>query len=185
MRSCLYALVFVFPVATALGCVRPTRTATGSAERAPNCVEGDRAKRIGSFSGPYRFLSNFWAAEIEFEGVVYPTVEHAYQAAKTLDANERRRIAALPTPSEAKKAGRALPLRADWETAKFEVMEQCVRYKFTHHPELRAKLLETGEAYMEEGNTWGDRVWGVYQGQGENRLGKILMKVRAELREPM
>ena len=60
-------------------------------------------------------------------------------------------------------------------------MEKCVRYKFAHHPELKEKLLATGDAYLEEGNTWGDRIWGVYQGQGENRLGKILMKIRKEL----
>jgi ribA/ribD-fused uncharacterized protein len=139
--------------------------------------------KIDSFSGQYRFLSNFWPAAVEHEGVMYPSVEHAYQAAKTLDPAERRRIAALRTPSEAKKAGRALPLRADWETAKFVVMEACARDKFTRHPELRRALLDTGDAYLEEGNAWGDRVWGVYQGEGENRLGKILMQVRDDLRD--
>lgn len=139
-------------------------------------------RRIESFSAEYRFLSNFWPADVEFEGAPYPSVEHAYQAAKTLDPAERRRIAALPTPAEAKRAGRRLALRPDWEIAKFAVMEQCVRYKFTHHADLREKLLATGDAELVEGNTWGDRVWGVYQGRGENRLGRILMKVRAELR---
>jgi ribA/ribD-fused uncharacterized protein len=138
-------------------------------------------QKIPEFQGPYRFLSNFYPATVEFEGITYPTVEHAYQSAKTLDMNERKRIAALATPEEAKSEGRKLALRPDWETAKFDVMERCVRYKFTHNPELRQKLLETGDAILEEGNTWGDRVWGVYQGQGENRLGKILMKVRDEL----
>jgi hypothetical protein len=109
-------------------------------------------------------------------------VEHAYQSAKTLDMNERRRIAALPTPAEAKRAGEALPPRADWPQIKYQVMLECVRYKFTHHPELAAKLLATGDAYLEEGNTWGDRIWGVYHGQGTNWLGKILMTVRAELK---
>jgi N-glycosidase YbiA len=59
-------------------------------------------------------------------------------------------------------------------------MEQCVRDKFTRHPDLRAKLLATGDAYLEEGNTCNDQIWGVYQGKGENRLGKILMKIRME-----
>jgi ribA/ribD-fused uncharacterized protein len=138
--------------------------------------------KIAEFQGPYRFLSNFWPAEVEFEGLKYPTVEHAYQSAKTLDMNERKRIAALPTPAEAKSAGRALKLRDDWERVKFDVMEQCVRYKFTHHADLAKQLLDTADATLEEGNTWGDRIWGVYQGQGENRLGKILMKIRDELR---
>lgn len=157
------------------GCARPTtrQPAPATTQPAPT--------KIAEFQGDYRFLSNFWPAEVVFEGITYPTVEHAYQAAKTLDVAERRRIAAMPAPADAKRAGRALPLRPDWERVKFEVMEICVRYKFTHHPDLRAKLLATGDATLEEGNTWGDRVWGVYQGQGENRLGRILMRVRSEL----
>jgi ribA/ribD-fused uncharacterized protein len=137
--------------------------------------------RINSFEGPYRFLSNFYPAEIEFEGMTYPSVEHAYQSAKTLDREIRKQIAAIADPGDAKRMGRAQQVRADWEEVKFDVMETCVRYKFTHHPELKEKLLATGNAYLEEGNTWKDRIWGVYQGQGENRLGKILMKVRNEL----
>src|SRR5207249_3077045 len=140
------------------------------------------AAKIPEFQGEFRFLSNFFPAEVVYEGITYPTVEHAYQSAKTLDMNERKRIAALKTPAEAKTEGRKLKLRDDWETAKFVVMEDCVRYKFTHHDDLRAKLLATGDAVLEEGNTWGDRIWGVYQGQGDNRLGKILMKIRTELR---
>ena len=139
--------------------------------------------KIAEFQGEYRFLSNFWPAEVVYEGITYPTAEHAYQAAKTLDIEQRKKISALPTPAEAKTAGRALKLRDDWETAKFTVMEDVVRYKFTHHAELRAKLLATGDLLLEEGNTWGDRVWGVYQGQGENRLGKILMKIRQDFRD--
>ncbi len=142
----------------------------------------DPTKKIDSFQGEYRFLSNFWLADVIFEGIAYPSVEHAYQAAKALDISERRRIAGLQMASEAKSAGRALPLRTDWEQVKFEVMEACVRDKFTRNAELGDRLLATGDAHLEEGNTWGDRVWGVYDGEGENRLGKILMKVRDELR---
>jgi N-glycosidase YbiA len=138
--------------------------------------------QIDSFQGQYRFLSNFWPATVEFEGLTYPDVEHAYQSAKTLDMAQRRRIAALPTPAEAKHAGEALPLRPDWLSIKYNVMLECVRYKFTHHPELAKLLLATGNAYLEEGNTWHDEIWGVYQGQGTNWLGKILMQVRSELR---
>ncbi len=156
--------------------------ASSAADSAGDPAGAPAPEKIAAFQGPYRFLSSFWLATVEFEGLTYPTVEHAYQSAKTLDPDERRRIASLATPAEAKRAGRALTLRSDWPTAKFAVMEQCVRYKFTHHPDLRAALLATGDATLEEGNTWGDRVWGVYEGQGENHLGRILMKVRAELR---
>lgn len=138
--------------------------------------------RIAEFQGEYRFLSNFWPAEVHFEGIVYPSSEHAYQAAKSLDPVDRKRIAALPTPSAAKKAGAALKLRPNWDSEKFKVMEAVVRDKFTRHADLRAKLLATGDAELIEGNTWGDRTWGVYEGKGENRLGKILMKIRVELR---
>ena len=138
---------------------------------------------VTEFQGEYRFLSNFWPARVEFEGMTYPTAEHAYQAAKSLDPSERRRIAALPSPADAKREGRKLALRSDWDTAKFVVMEQIVRDKFTRNADLRAKLLETGDAQLEEGNNWGDTTWGVVNGVGENRLGKILMKVRKELRK--
>jgi ribA/ribD-fused uncharacterized protein len=145
---------------------------------------GQTATVIESFQGPYRFLSNFWPAEVVFEGVTFPTAEHAYQAAKSLDLKQRHRIALMPTPSEAKRAGRGLPLRPDWDAIKLRVMEDCVRDKFTRHPDLRRKLLDTDDAELIEKNTWGDRFWGVCDGQGENHLGRILMRVRADLREP-
>jgi len=160
----------------------------GCAAKQPKVVEVRVAAtqpargKVPEFQGPYRFLSNFYPAEVEFEGMRYPSVEHAYQAAKTLDLGERKRISALPTAAEAKSEGRKLQLRPNWETLKFEVMEQCVRYKFTHNPQLKQMLLDTGDAVLEEGNSWQDRVWGIYQGEGENRLGKILMKVRGEIR---
>jgi ribA/ribD-fused uncharacterized protein len=148
----------------------------------PSSPAATTPAKIGEFQGKYRFLSNFYPAVVVFEGITYPHVEGAYQSAKTTDMSERRRIAAIADPAEAKRAGRALKYRPDWEQVKFDVMETCVRYKFTHHPELREKLLATGNATLEEGNNWGDRIWGVVDGQGENRLGKILMKVRDELR---
>jgi ribA/ribD-fused uncharacterized protein len=137
---------------------------------------------INSFQGKYRFLSNFYPATVEFEGLTYPDVEHAYQSAKTLDMNERRRIAALPTPAAAKHEGESFPYRSDWPQIKYQVMLTCVRYKFTHHPDLAQKLLATDHAHLEEGNTWHDEIWGVYEGHGTNWLGKILMQVRSELR---
>jgi ribA/ribD-fused uncharacterized protein len=139
--------------------------------------------RIDSFQGDYRFLSNFYPATVVYQGITYPDSEHAYQSAKTLDMNARRRIAAIPTPAAAKRAGEALVYRADWAKVKYQVMLDCVRDKFARNPDLRAKLLATGDAYLEEGNTWGDQIWGVYQGRGTNWLGKVLMQVRKELRE--
>ena len=179
-------LLAIIPLLATLGCSHrpaPPSAATPPAPAARPATTQAAAAAIDSFQGEYRFLSNFWPAQVVFEGITYPTAEHAYQAAKSLDAAERQRIAAAPTPAEAKRAGRALQQRDDWESAKFDVMERVVRDKFTRNPELRRQLLATGDAELIEGNTWGDRVWGVYHGEGENRLGRILMRVRAELRK--
>lgn len=140
---------------------------------------------IDRFDGTeYEFLSNFYPSEVFYKGMFYPTVEHAFQAAKTLDPREREKIRAASTPGRAKYLGRTTDLRDDWEDIKFEVMEYLVRQKFTPPPRhLWARLLATGDAELIEGNTWGDTIWGVVDGVGENHLGKILMKVRAELQD--
>ena len=147
----------------------------------------DNIRRINNFRGKYFFLSNYYESPIHQElpdGTIieYPTVEHAFQACKTLDIKERQRIAACATPGDAKYIGRHVKLRKDWNAIKTDVMLSLIRGKF-QWPDLQAKLLATGDAYLEEGNTWGDRIWGTVDGQGENRLGKILMQVRDEARQ--
>lgn len=134
---------------------------------------------IDSFQGDYRWLSNFEPVDVVFEGELYPSVEHAYVAAKTLDRELRKTIALMATPGAAKRAGRAIKLRPDWEMVKLDVMEKLVRQKFMH-VRLRRLLLSTGDMEIIEGNTWGDTFWGVCNGVGENHLGKIIMAVRAE-----
>src|SRR4051794_3834113 len=94
---------------------------------APVREETRAVPKIGAFQGEYRFLSNFWPAEVVDEGITYPTAEHAYQAAKSLDMGGRRRIARIATPGEAKRAGEAMALRPDWEGIKYGVMLRCVR----------------------------------------------------------
>lgn len=125
-------------------------------------------------------LSNFFPCPIVYGGIEYPTNEHAFQAAKSTDTYVRQQVASLASPGQAKKMGRALVLRRDWEEVKLGVMRDIVRVKFTI-PALRQWLLDTGDYYLEETNDWGDRFWGV-DGSGENWLGFILMGVRAELR---
>lgn len=132
---------------------------------------------IDSFSGEYRFLSNFYPASVWFDWKEYPTVEHAYQAAKTLNHEMREVIRNLSTPAKAKYVGRREPLRPDWEQMKLWLMEELVLMKF-EDPVLRSLLKATGDQELVEGNHWGDRFWGVCVGVGENHLGKILMKVR-------
>lgn len=137
---------------------------------------------IDSFNGKYRFLSNFAPCKVIFEDIEYPSTEHAYQAAKTLDISLRKQFRACGKPSDAKKLGRKIVLRPDWETIKFEVMEQLLRAKFAQ-PDFKRALLNTGDEELIEGNTWGDTVWGVCKGKGQNNLGKILMKIRKDLKK--
>lgn len=133
---------------------------------------------ITSFSGKYAFLSNFYPCPIEFEGAPYPTVEHAFQAAKTTDPHARRLIAGMATPGRAKYAGRRLPIRPDWDAVKIDVMRTCLAAKFSR-ADLREKLQATAPADLVEGNTWGDRFWGQCPvGTGENWLGRLLMEIR-------
>ncbi len=138
---------------------------------------------IEEFSGANRFLSNFWPVPngVIFERVSFPTVEHAYQAAKSLRRDDWLHVAALAKPGDAKRWGRLCEVRKDWDVVKITVMTDLVRQKFQQEP-LRGMLLRTGAEELREGNTWNDVFWGVCSGRGENRLGKILMQVRRELR---
>lgn len=136
---------------------------------------------ITSFRGPHRFLSNFYPSVVEFEGFEYPTVEHAFQAAKTLDLDYRARVRTALSPGEAKALGRAAVLRRDWDHLRVGVMRDLLWKKFSR-PDLSALLLATGDVPLVEGNTWGDRYWGVCAGVGENMLGRLLMETREHIR---
>ena len=138
---------------------------------------------IKQLRGEYGFLSNFWYASVEFEGKLYKSSEHAYQAAKTKDEEIRRKIQAISKPSEAKKFGHSIKLREDWEEVKLNCMEKILRSKFERSKELKTKLLSTGSKLIEEGNNWGDKYWGKVNGKGTNHLGLLLMKIRDELKD--
>jgi len=137
---------------------------------------------INSFRDEFFFLSNFYPVIIWNNGIRYPTAEHAFQAAKTQVREERIAIAACATPGEAKRMGRKVTLRPDWENVKLAVMKRIVARKFSI-PSLAQRLKATFPAELWEGNGWGDRYWGVHNGVGENHLGRILMEVRRELIE--
>jgi ribA/ribD-fused uncharacterized protein len=146
-------------------------------------------ERITSFRGRYHFLSNF--AELDqpltIRGITYPTTEHAFQAAKTKDVATRKKIAAASTPGKAKRLGGRRGIIKDFDEREWfggrdeEVMRYILEEKFKD-PRLRQKLLNTGDAYLEEGNTWGDTKWGTVGGKGANKLGKLLMELRDRLR---
>jgi len=158
------------------------RFITREDKTAPTKEELYGEDKVTEFQGGHRFLSNFWPAEVTFGAKKYPSVEHAYQAAKTTDEAARERIRTAATAADAKRLGKSVSMRKDWNELKIRTMEGLVRQKF-QDPALRAKLLATGEAELQEGNRWNDKFWGVdlRTGEGRNELGKILMKVRAEL----
>lgn len=134
---------------------------------------------IDYFWDEHRFLSNFDKVPISYEGITYPTSENAFQAAKSLNPDIRKEFVNL-TPGQAKKKGRHIDLRPDWETVKLQIMEDILRIKFTT-PRYKQLLLNTGDAVLIEGNTWNDTYWGVCNGVGENHLGQLLMKIRNEI----
>lgn len=134
---------------------------------------------INNFRGKYYFLSNFYEAPVTWNGLTYLNNEAAFQSAKTF--SDRECFTNLD-PSSAKRLGRRVQLRDDWEDVKNDIMYEICKAKFSQNIELKKKLLATGDKHLEEGNTWGDKIWGTVNGVGENRLGKILMKIREELR---
>lgn len=132
---------------------------------------------ISKFDGEYSFLSNFHPCTVNYEDINYPSVEHAYQAAKTLDFTHRNFIAKLKFPGQAKREGRLVELRTNWDHIKLGVMKELLHQKFSD-PELLANLKSTAPNQLVEGNTWGDTYWGVCNGKGKNHLGNLLMTIR-------
>lgn len=138
------------------------------------------------FRGQKFFLSNFFPVEVEWDGKRYPSVEHAFQAAKTLDPVWRERIRQASTPQEARRLGRKAPLRPDWEQVKVGIMKELLRQKFSY-AHLRQKLYQVPDEELVEINTWHDTFWGVCvcpkcKGQGKNVLGQLLKEVKMTAR---
>mmetsp|Transcript_36718 Transcript_36718/g.59332 ORF Transcript_36718/g.59332 Transcript_36718/m.59332 type:complete len:155 (+) Transcript_36718:60-524(+) len=133
----------------------------------------------------YYFLSNFYESPIFLDGfpLPFPTLEHAFQAAKTDVYEEREMLLSCGKPKVAKDLGRTVTLRDNWDSLRLQVMGDLLFQKFSMHADLCEKLLATGDCLIEEGNTWNDTYWGVCNGIGENHLGKLLMKTRDKLRE--
>ncbi|KAE8748069.1 hypothetical protein FOCC_FOCC005264 [Frankliniella occidentalis] len=139
---------------------------------------------ITSFRGKYDFLSNFYPVKIFYNGRDWPSVEHAYQAAKTLNSHEKDEIRNAETAIEAKRLGRLVSLREDWDEVKVNIMLHLLTNKFVRGSDEEKKLLETGERELIEENTWHDDFWGVcvcfkHQGKfGQNVLGQLLCILR-------
>lgn len=141
-------------------------------------TDPSKAYAITHFSWKYNFLSNFYPAQVTLDGETYPSVEHAYQAAKTMDPWLRQQIRDAQTPAAAKRIGRIGVLRPDWDEVKIGVMRDLLQQKFSC-PRLRTLLARTAPRQLIEGNHWGDRFWGQSPvGQGQNWLGRLLMEIR-------
>lgn len=136
---------------------------------------------ITEFRGKHRWLSNFAPVRVRLDGAQYPSTEHAYQAAKSLSSEDREAILRCAEPGHAKRFARRFKLREDWDQVKDAIMLDLTRQKY-QHSHYRELLLATSDVQIVEGNRWGDNYWGVCRGNGENRLGKIIMQVRDELR---
>lgn len=152
---------------------------------------------IDKFEGRWRFLSNFYPCRIEHKGIVYPSVEHYYVAMKVTEmqlldgryytaADFREMIARIPNPADVKKIGQRIKVRKDWDEKKLELMNWAVKEKFKD--ETLAEMMMLTDGYdLAEGNYWHDNFWGVCvcqkcKNSGQNNLGKILMKVREEIK---
>jgi ribA/ribD-fused uncharacterized protein len=135
---------------------------------------------IKGFFAEYRWLSNFHQCPVSYEGVIYPSSENAFQAAKT-QSIELRKPFKTCSPADAKSLGRHLDLPPSWEQMRVVVMYQVTRSKYHINEDIRSKLLALGSAYLEETNWWGDDFWGVCSMNGLNMLGKIIMAVRTEI----
>lgn len=136
-------------------------------------------RTIYGFEGEYHFLSNFYP----LKGTGH-SVEHIFQAAKAIEPEQAVWILRAPHPSEAKQRGRVVNIRPDWDSYRVDAMRKALEYKF-ENPDLRARLLATGDKELVEANPWHDYYWGVdkWTGKGLNMLGKLLMKLRDDIKQ--
>jgi len=128
----------------------------------------------------YEFLSNFYGSTVAYEGVLYPTVEHAYQASKSTNKQTRDLIKRAETPYVAKRLGKSIELRSGWADIRIDIMRLLIREKF-ENPFIRWQLKDTSPKILINENRWNDKFWGICNNMGENNLGKILMEVREEI----
>lgn len=140
---------------------------------------------INSFKGEFDFLSNFYDFPMHYRGLNFPTAEHAFQAAKAKYSVDVLWVQQASTPGIAKRRGRQVDIRPDWETSKNSVMRAILFNKFSHTA-LAEKLLATKDEELVEGNYWHDNYWGICFcnscSNGQNHLGKLLMQTRKLIR---
>lgn len=148
-------------------------------------------KEITSFTGQYSFLSNFDFCIVSYKGEKYITVEHAFQAAKTQNLKDRKKIQTTISPGHAKRIGQKVVLINNWELYKLYIMEFLLVQKFVENEKLLYRLIATDKKTLTEFNAWHDNYWGVciciacqkkqISKKDSNHLGKLLMKIRKVL----
>jgi ribA/ribD-fused uncharacterized protein len=132
------------------------------------------------FSGKLAFASNFYEAGFVIDGIYYRTVEHFYQSEKALYQKDKERIRNAETSGKAKRMGKQIQVRSDWDAVKKVTMSRGVYAKFSQNPDIACKLLAADDSDLVERNSWGDTFWGVDSktGKGEDNLGKILRETK-------
>ncbi len=137
-------------------------------------------EKILFYGGGWNCFSNFSAHQVEYDGTLWPTSEHAFQAAKTLNEDEKNKIKLARSPQEALLLGRSVMLRSDWESVKVDILESILRAKYTQHLAIQEKLFQSqGKELIEASPV--DSFWGIGPGgTGENMCGKLWMKIREE-----
>ena len=169
--------IAVMPTSNDKGCRKQRR----EVQQMPN----QHREVIDHFTGPYAFLSNFQPCRVTFYGMIFPSVEAAFQAAKCANHQDRVQFLTM-TPQQAKRRGRQIQMRSDWDSRKLTIMHNLLVHKFNENPELIPKLIATGNAVLVEGNTWHDNFWGCCTcsrcggRRGRNNLGRLLMQLRAD-----
>jgi len=137
---------------------------------------------IDRFDEENSFLSNFFLTDIQYGEKIYKSSEHLFQVLKATNEVDRELIRKATTPGRAKRLGRRIKCREDWDKVKDAAMVIVLTLKFTQNSELKEKLLATEEKLLIEGNNWGDKYWGQVNGVGKNKLGRILMSLRGAIR---
>lgn len=146
-----------------------------------NLFEEERkCKPILGFFGEYRFLSNYHLCSCIIQDIQFKSSEHAYMYQKSFDLIYQQSIIEAKTPKDAKRIGSLVKLRPDWNEYRKEAMLKALKAKF-NNKDLKEMLTATGDAYLEETNTWNDTFWGVCNGIGQNNLGELLMKIRQNM----
>ena len=141
------------------------------------------ARTEKGFKDEFKFLSNMQVCTVFCYGVIYHSVENAYQASKCANKEDRKKFQ-HHEPYKAKKDGKTVQMRPDFNAKKLEFMETLLRRKFSDkNLQLKKKLIETGDLELVEVNNWGDTFYGECNGVGQNHLGKLLMKIRQELKD--